>query len=146
MRRLNVRFRVRSLMVVVALVAAIAWSGVMYWRRGQLLDLSRHFRQLSTKYAELESTQVDSVGDVLRLEREVAATAPPAAGSDSGTRWLYREHVSELRSKLTRARERLDVYDRHRAVRRFLERVAAKYERAANMPWLRVEADPPPPT
>jgi hypothetical protein len=33
----------------------------------------------------------------------------------------------------------------YNAVRRFLERVAAKYERAANTPWLRVEADPPPP-
>ncbi len=60
MRRLKVRFRVRSLMLVVALVGAIAWSG-------------------------------------------------------------------------------------YNAVRRFLERVAAKYERAANTPWLRVEADPPPP-
>jgi hypothetical protein len=133
-------------MLVVAVVAAIAWIGVMYWRRGQLLELSLHFHKLSKTYAELESLQRDPIGDIEKLEREVAAAAPPPAGSDAGARWLYREHVSELRSKLTHARDRLDEYERHHAVRRFLERVAAKYERAANMPWLRVEADPPPPT
>ncbi len=103
-RRLKVRFRVRSLMLVVAVVAAIAWSGVMIWRRSQLLDLSRRFRADSAYYAQKESLQLDSIGDVERLEREVAATAPPAAGADSGARWLYREHVSDLRARLEHAR------------------------------------------
>ncbi len=110
------------------------------------MELARRFRAHSEYYAQKESLQLDSIGDVERLEREVAATVPPAAGADGGARWLYREHVSDLRARLKSARARLDEYERQRAVRRFLERVAAKYERAANMPWLRVEADPPPPT
>jgi hypothetical protein len=131
-------------MLVVAVVAAMAWSGVMVWRRSQLLELSRRFRVQSAYYAKKESLELDSIEDVERLEREVAAATPPAAGADSGARWAYREYLFDSRARLQDARARLAVYEQNRAVRRFLERVAAKYERAANMPWLRVEADPPP--
>ena len=97
-RRPHFRFRVRSLMVVVAVVAAIAWTSVMSWRRSQLLALSHHFRKLSMTYAELETSQLDPIGEIERLEREVAAATPPAAGSDAGARWA----VSRARLRLAK--------------------------------------------
>ena len=66
---------------------------------------------------------------------------PPAAGSDEGAWSAYREYLSDLQSKVTIAKAWLDDYERYGAVRRYFERLAARYERAAIRPWRGVEAE-----
>jgi hypothetical protein len=52
-------------------------------------------------------------------------------------------NLSDLQTKLRIARTWLAEYERYHAVRRYSERLAAKYERAAMMPWFNVEPDFP---
>jgi hypothetical protein len=53
----------------------------------------------------------------------------------------YREYLSDLQTKVAIAKARLDTHERYGAVRRYFERLAARYERAAIRPWRGVEAE-----
>jgi hypothetical protein len=141
MRLPNLRSRVRSLMLTVVIVAAIAWVCVLSSRRAHFLKFSQHCRGLAAFYARAESQNVDAVAQVADVEREVTSARPPAAGSDERAWSAYREYLSDLQTKLTIAKARLDEHERYGAVRRSFERLAAKYERAAINPWRSVEAD-----
>ena len=141
MRLPHLRSRVRSLMLAVLIVAVIAWLGVMGWRRAQFLRLSRHFREQAARYAHAESRHVDSVAQVATVEREIASAEPPGPRADNWAWRAYREYVADLQAKLNVVRASLDELDRYRAVRRYSERLAAKYERAALTPWIDIEVE-----
>ncbi len=141
----NLSSRSRSLMLAVALVAIIVWVGVMGWRRSRLLDLAQHFREQSASYATLEQQQLDFAKQLERLEIEVAVAEPPAAGAHASVWKAHRENVSHARAYIKRVKQQLDSCERYGAVRRYLDRLVRKYEDAANRPWMRVEADSPPP-
>jgi hypothetical protein len=126
-------------MLAVLLAAIMVWAGVLLWRRTQFLELSRRSRAQAEFYAHAQGPRADEVAEVADLEHEVAHAEPPAAGSDVGAWRAYREYVSDLKLKVNIARARLNEYERRRAVRQYFERRAAKYERAANTPWLRID-------
>ncbi len=139
MRLLNLRPQIRSLMLAVLFVAVGTWVGVLGWRRVQFLEQSRRCRQQAAYYAQHESQNVDAFAQIANIAHDVASAEPPAAGSHDGAWRAYRKYVSDLHAKVGIAKARLDDYERRRAVRRYLERLAAKYERAAMRPWLGAE-------
>jgi hypothetical protein len=128
-------------MLAVLIVAVIAWLGVMGWRRAQFLRLSRYFREQAGAYAQAENEHVASVADVASVEREIANAEPPGPRADRRAWRAYGEYLADLRAKLNVVRASLDEVDRYRAVRRYSERLAAKYERAALTPWIGIEAE-----
>jgi hypothetical protein len=134
------------LMLAAAIVAAIVWLDVMSSRRSQRLGRARQFRAQSVWYAQREQRrQLGVEGDVQKLAREVAAAEPPAAGSDAGAWKAHRECVDDVRASIKGLRQRLAEHERYGAIRRYFERLSARYEAAANTPWLNIEADLPPP-
>jgi uncharacterized protein YerC len=137
----HLRSRVRSLMLAVLIVAVIAWLGVMGWRRAQFLRLAQHLREQAAVYAQAESEHVASVAQVATVEREIASAEPPGPRADSRAWRAYRDYVADLRAKLNVVRASLDELDRYRAVCRYSERLAAKYELAAMTPWIDIEAE-----
>jgi hypothetical protein len=141
MVKLHLRSRFRSLMLAVLIVAVIAWLGVMGWRSAQFLRRSQHLRGQAALYAEAEREHVDSVAQVATVEREIASAEPPGPRADSRAWRAYREYVGDLQAKLNVVRASIDEIDRIRAVRRYSERLAAKYERAALTPWIGIEAE-----
>jgi cell division protein FtsB len=141
MRLPHVRSRVRSLMLAVLIVAVIAWLGVLGWRRAQFLELSQHFRDQAATYREARQREADAIAEVAKLEREAASARPPAAGAAKSAWRAHRDNLSDLQAKLKIARAWLDQYERYDAVRRYSERLAAKYQRAAARPWLSVESE-----
>jgi hypothetical protein len=128
-------------MLAVLIVAVIAWLGVMGLRRAQFLRLSQHFREQAAVYAEAENEHVASVADVATVEREIASAEPPGPRADRRAWRAYREYLADLRAKLNVVRASLDELDRIRAVRRYSERLAAKYERASLTPWIGIDAE-----
>lgn len=105
----------------------------------------QHFREQSASYATLEQQQLDFAKQLERLEIEVAVAEPPAAGAHASVWKAHRENVSHARAYIKRVKQQLDSCERYGAVRRYLDRLVRKYEDAANRPWMRVEADSPPP-
>jgi hypothetical protein len=69
-------------MLAVLIGAVIAWVSILSWRRAQFLSLTRHFREQAARYAQAVSQHVHAVAQVANLERELASSGPPAAGSD----------------------------------------------------------------
>jgi hypothetical protein len=139
MRLLNLRQQVRSLMLVVLAVAMIAWVGVLGWRRAQFLGLARYFREHASRYAQAEELHADAIVMITNAELEIAGAEPPSARADDGAWRAYRGYLSDLQTKVKIARASLDEYEKYRAVRRYAERLAAQYERAAMRPWLGAE-------
>ena len=128
-------------MLTVVIVAVIAWVCILSSRRTHFIKFSQHCRELAALYAQAESQSVDAVAQVADVEREVTRARPPAAGSDERAWSAYREYLSDLQTKVTIAKARLDEHERFVAVRRSFERLAARYERAAISPCRSVEAD-----
>jgi hypothetical protein len=139
MRLLNLRQQVRSLMLVVLAIAMIVWVGVLGWRRAQFLGLARYFREHASRYALAEALHADAIVKVTNAELEIAGAEPPSARADDGAWRAYRGYLSDLQTKVKIARASLDEYEKYRAVRRYAERLAAQYERAAMRPWLGAE-------
>jgi hypothetical protein len=155
MRRLRVRFTVRTMMVAVAVVAVAVGGGLTVTRLKRLRD---EYRQKAEYHAQ-EMGQWDLSGGVLglyffegrnvyelspdgRFLRWYPLPTPPVVTPFPGdVPWVEGTNglPEDDRAKVTRrflAYRARAVY--HAALRR-------KYERAAASPWLAIDPDPPEP-
>lgn len=130
MRWPRVRFTVRRLMGLVAIIGLVAWSG-MTWRRGG------YYRAQARRHARLEDGSRDTglvcretvVGLVGRSVRDLARGRADRAGASLA-------NAASMAGEMGR-QARLTA---HHA------RLRAKYESAAARPWRAVAPDPPDPT
>jgi hypothetical protein len=135
--------RVRSLMLAMLAVVVLVWFGVLGWRRAQFLALAGYFREHASNYARAEAENAFAVAEVAEIEHEVAFAEPPSARADDGAWRAYRGYLSDLQTKLNNEKSSLDVYEHYRALHRYAQRLAAKYEFAATRPWVDVVTEAP---
>ena len=109
------RFRLRTLLVAVA-VAAAAMEAVL------MLQRAAAYRRLAERYAERERMHRDSAA-LATAEAEDLAERGSADGAS-----LWRDRADDNAAKAARSAE-----------------LSRKYRRAAARPWLPVAPDPPPP-
>jgi hypothetical protein len=114
------RFRLRSLLIAVAVVAATMGGGVESARVIQAWNISRERAAMYAQWEQADRTFIRNAGQMAR------------GLSDSHGDSLYRGILQE---RIDRAQRRADD----------LARLRRKWEHAAVRPWLPVEPDPPAP-
>ena len=140
------RFRIRTMMVVVAAIALVAAAGVESRR---LYGLSRRYRARATEYSRIEKWAREFAKD--GAERVVAAS-----GHVHDTEEFLKKGAQRGRRMQELISESLELEKEYeRLCRQGLQKWTArgqhaaslkdKYERAARYPWLPVEPDPPEP-
>lgn len=127
---LRPRFRVRWLMIGVAVAAILVWSLILTKR---VVD----YRRRAAEYRSSEElcTMFVASGDrtLRQLEWQLKGLGDEPGAKEQGEN-LRRLEI-EQRDQTDYARRRLEYY---RAMR-------TKYDRAARAPWASVAVDPPPP-
>jgi hypothetical protein len=109
------RFRVRTLMIAVAVVALVICAGRLWERRVFHLaqaDHSARFADFYGRWAECHRT----------LASQLPSSDGPATAADFAPR-----------------------VERNERLRDHFRRMAAKHHDAASRPWISIEAGPPPP-
>ena len=114
----RVRFTLRRLLLVIALLAVLMATGL---ELGRATRRAREYRQLAVAHAAFRDLSLGEADDYRYAYRH-RTTADNRAGTD-----LLRSEAHE------------------RAMARYYDALFAKYLRAARFPWLPVEPDPPPP-
>jgi hypothetical protein len=137
MRLPRLRFTIRWMMVVVAIVALALGSTL--W--GLKMRRLAHFyavrasmsKQLETKHRGLEARVTREIQEIEKLQQEIGEPRPvtdePSFASIS---------AKQMRRVLEAVAHTKKLADHHATLRR-------KYERAARYPWLNIEPDPPEP-
>lgn len=120
------RFRIRTMMIVVAMGALSLW-GAMETRR--LHRWSSYYRQRAANAQKGETEQRRRIARAVQAIRdlEVLLGENPPKGKD-----FFRRAIKSLKADIARRPEGVSYYARLRR----------KYERAARYPWLAVEEDP----
>jgi hypothetical protein len=144
MRMPRIRFTVRGIMVVVALVA-VGIGGVIWGMR--LEPLAQRYRDLAKSHAEDERSSSEMAEQMEKLarnsDRELHKLETLANTSENAEiRLSYRGAIRSARDSLWREKHFADVAKR-RAIYHGILR--GKYARAARYPWLPVAADLPVP-
>ena len=126
---MRVRFTVRRMMAVVAIVAVLFFA---------LVQLNR-FRKLGVSYsrraAELKSEEAYTWRNIQRTEAVIASIQARLDFADG-------DSAPSLRRLVDEQRDQLASYAEHA---HYLAKLSSKYEKAAVSPWFRVEPDPLPP-
>ena len=138
MRPPRVRFTIRRILLVVAIVALLLTGGEMRAR-------SRNFNRQAVAHAAEEEqcrhvleVRAGDIDDDLQEEKDCLKQAESTVGGACHTLWVdlaarARERVEQDRQQLAALREQRD---HHRTLKE-------KYEWAAAHPWERVGPDPP---
>jgi hypothetical protein len=143
----RVRFTVRRMMVVVAVVAMLLFSGIMLRRRSELLEKAE---ECQTQYENHWSTWRE-FSDAADWNRDRLNRLMRGKFSDhrdlDPERYLGSDlSLPELIDKMRRRCEGYEEYaaGEAKSVSHFA-RLRAKYRKAAARPWSPVEPDPPEP-
>jgi Tfp pilus assembly protein FimT len=113
-----VRFTLRRLLIVIALLAVLIAAGL---EGARATRRAREYRQIAVAHAAFRDLSLGEA-EAYRYVYIHKAPADSRAGTD-----LLRSEAKE------------------RALARHYEALSAKYRRAARFPWLPVEPDPPQP-
>jgi hypothetical protein len=157
MRRTRTRFKIRLLMILVAVVALLLAGGI---GAVGLVRRARHFSQMAAYHASQERFVL---GKLPVMESALASSKQWAeVFARSLERMRYRSrssrHFPDGPSGLEDTTRRLfEEFERSiqsvarsiqftRGLASFHARMKQKYERAASRPWRSVPPDPPPPT
>jgi len=135
MRRLRLRFSVRTMMVVVAILAA--GLGYVHHRR------SATFRRRADANARQAAAQADRVKQSRKTWEEMDGRLGYGAAYLA---WRERSWTGGAPSMETLVDFLKQDLDRNRALLAYYEGLEKKYRRAATSPWLPVAPDPLPPT
>jgi hypothetical protein len=135
MRLPRVRFSVRGMMVVVAIVGFSAWSAKM-------LKLSAHYHQLRELHATKGRSFRQEAATLSERYRKLQVDGYAMLPAIHGRRSVGRMHEFGFRAFKEWFRNQLEDAERRSDHYGALE---AKYERAARYPWLPVAPDPPEP-
>ena len=137
------RFRIKTLMVAVAVVAVLTWGFNLY-RLSSLYS----YRSASAKAGETEHVERCRARDLTLEQFEetwLVVEGELRAIGDSESRGTYRKkRLKEIAAKYEegcRALRLLRV--REQAIATHYARLKDKYERAARYPWLPIAPDPP---
>lgn len=114
------RLRIRTVMIVVAIVAPVLAAGIEVRR---LYGLARYYRQRAVAAAVLRNEYARRV----KWKRGVIASREPG--------WEFEQERKFL----------LTVIQKEDGRRRYYSTLSSRYDHAARYPWLPIEPDPPAP-
>ena len=136
------RYRLRTLMIAVAVVGVASWAVV---ERRRQIHLASIYLARAADHARAELTHSQMLRRFAEEEREALARAKTIGSKQprsAGDRESLRQITEENNGLLDRIRARLAfharLYDYHSRMRR-------KYDDASSRPWSSVAPDPPPP-
>jgi len=127
------RFRIRTLMIAVAVVGLFAWASVIVQR------ILRHQRDCRTRIAYAASCEAAALLRVDQAEGGILLWKKHAARCRNGGE----PEDAEFWEKDTQWW--VDRRDEARVVAAYYREMRSKYDRAASRPWLPLPPDPPPP-
>ena len=119
-KAIRLRWRLRTLLAVIALLALFMWAGELWRRRARYLRLSAEHESLEFSYRLME-----------QMNRSIPVGGPDETGIRS-------DASSFLGIGPEAARREAETAQYHSQLKR-------KYEYAASHPWFFIAADPAPP-
>jgi hypothetical protein len=146
------RFTVRRLMCVAALVAAMLAVGLEWTRLARKTAARRQYaascaasEALARKFAVQYSQHAKAIKEELAKLRShtfLDTTGIPARDQEALHQLAARRFSETWERTLSLTEDKVATYDRNAG---FWGSMRRKYERAARWPWRVVEPDPPPP-
>lgn len=126
------RFRIRTLMIAVAVVGLVAWGGIEVRRLGRL---SSDYRRRASSAALVRSA-------LLKIHTAAEKLAPVVQETLESTKRYDPDEVPAIEQRLAGI-----ISDRDKSAVEidYWSNLQTKYEHAARYPWLPLEPDPPAP-